>query len=703
MTAYVTPNPKNILLKYFPGSYSPLGFKSISLDFYSRSVSSSSLNAYINVATFPPEEYDVVKKCERYIIGYARYGVQVLEGKCTYSAVRNLVSTLIPQPPYTSTSADLPGYLKVIKGRDFSDLFGGIRGFTWLDLSSFIRGVEERNLGAAIDTHLPKDILAYVKVLSRDYIELPSNIYGWQTSDLSAHTGVMSYYNLPVLISLIPGVDLPAYLKVWPSAGLISTLHGWGVNNLGVYIKSVYFYNLNAYIGTHLWSNLNATIKGLGIESESYLPANVLPMQYSLLPAYLAATYLSNLGANIFAIPYKALSASLFGWAKTDLPAFLNVISYPYNLSASLNVMHNLKDLVADIYSKRAVNISGNLQAIIGSWQEADLSSFIEAVSAGILHASITPIIYASVLNASIYPKMIRLTGIIPVSTMSHKNLYAMINMSCVYSDSSFLNAYIRTVFKSELSASIFGNVIPQFNSCLSASVGYTDKFITVDKLPINVHINSDKYITEDKLPLYTSISKGVRYLSSYIKGISFSKNLAATINSIKIKPYEFKSAKSKELIHDLDRDGKATLSKVIEITFKDTIDEYVYSSSGNIVFKPNDTLNKWLVNVKSYLPENRALNRKRLLFKSAILNDIRGFRDIDEAVRGLIHYVTDAPCSNLSASINLTMRSMSTIITAYLNPIYKKPGYENLSSSITSEYRKVVLLSDDHEEINII
>ena len=48
-------------------------------------------------------------------------------------------------------------------------------------------------------------------------------------------------------------------------------------------------------------------------------------------------------------------------------------------------------------------------------------------------------------------------------------------------------------------------------------------------------------------------------------------------------------------------------------------------------------------------------------------------------------------------------MRSMSTIITAYLNPIYKKPGYENLSSSITSEYRKVVLLSDDHEEINII
>ena len=62
MTDYIPPNPKNILLKYFPGSYSPPGFKSISLDFYSRLVSSSSLSAYINVATFPPEEYDVVKK-----------------------------------------------------------------------------------------------------------------------------------------------------------------------------------------------------------------------------------------------------------------------------------------------------------------------------------------------------------------------------------------------------------------------------------------------------------------------------------------------------------------------------------------------------------------------------------------------------------------------------------------------------------------
>ena len=144
-------------------------------------------------------------------------------------------------------------------------------------------------------------------------------------------------------------------------------------------------------------------------------------------------------------------------------------------------------------------------------------------------------------------------------------------------------------------------------------------------------------------------------------------------------------------------------MSKIVEITFKSMVKDYIYLSSGNVVFSADDLLDRWVVDVKAYIPEDRALSIKRKLFRARVLHDLTRYVDIDEAVRLVVDYVTDEPVGNLSASINLTRGSMSTMLSAYVNLIYEKPGSSGLSSSINVQSKQLVVGVGQGKGIDII
>lgn len=627
-------------------------------------------------------------------------GFETLPGSLSVSIVGSYCQTLSPKEYVVGYVNGVPQFITGRqKFRCVSFLSAYINQVYFEDLTASILGVprESRNLGAIINAVLKQGVdglRAIIRGWSREnYFNLSAFVRGMVFRDLSSVVRGFTYSDLGSLLNIIPGKDLSVYLKVWPMRSLPGNIHGWQESDLTASIDWNIKKDLPSYIGTHIWKNLSVRLKGWVREATKDLSSYIRAFLFEDLPVSIRSTYLEDLTVYIFSIIPRDLSIFIHGWDERFLSANIVGKYGPYDLRASINAYNRPKDLSVFIVGKRFIEATKNLNVILSSWNSKDLGGYMSIVQPSDLNVSLIVKGFSEDLPVFIYPKMIHLTTIISVSTMEHLDLSATINFVCRRSAFKNLESYIRCTHLSDLGAEIIGKKYPAYSTNLSATIGYADSYISVDKLPLSVGIYSG-YSVEDKLPIHLRIYNQLAALSASIIGTPQYKSLSASLTPVYLSHYEFDNVKKIETVIHRDHGGSLDWYKVVELSFQSIVNEYFYVEGGNKVYRTDKT-QRWRTDVKSYTPEDVKLNIRRKLFRARTLYDLSKFGSIDEAVRFAIDYVTRENYSNLSSFIASS--------GSFLNlPVSIKPKYftttdSNLSSTITADERMFVVgLSDD-------
>lgn len=673
MANYSPPTTGHIPFSFTTGGYqSPFG-QNIQFNFSNIQSAMSSLGAAVNVLqagpesqTWQTETYTYLKYCDQYVVGYNAHGVQILR-KCLYGGIRDIGAYINAQP-----YADLPAYIKSAI-QSHKNLPAEIVG---------LPPTQEEDLGAIIGGHLPEDLAAYIR--------------GFAFEDLAAYINGLKTQGLPAQINPVPPKDLPAYLKVWPQTDIPGFIHGWQEADLPATLQAIQFRDLPAIIGGHLPGNLRGIIKGWVREAYRDLAATLTGFGYNELPAIIRGTEFADLPAYLYGIPPRNLPARIHGWQAADLPAFINAQDYPYNLPAYINGIPGIRNLPAYIAAVQSTAVPEDLPATLQAYAYKDLNAVVASINAPDLGATITPVGMGVNLPAAIYPKMIRLTAVLSVVTMESRNLSAVISIPCFYSDFKDLSAFVRAVYKKDLTGVIRGiDPNPSYGD-LGARIGYADTYTEYDRLKINLSVAAKGYRVEDKIKLLLSIMKQSTTLSAYIRAIPQSRDLSAAIQGLELTPYDFERVKHREKVYYLTRSIINDYENV-DIRFWDYVPNYFYSGTADGVAKI-DKYRHWVTAVSSYYSPATAARLQRKLHKVKLMYDLRKFDSVDEAIRFAIDYVTTYPESDISALINPTGRFAE--MQAYLRPIYVTSTYTELGCSINGigsyTYDVVIGFTDD-------
>jgi len=702
MAGYTPPDSTGIPFKFTDAGYIKPTYNPTNADFH-PDYSTSDLKAAIQVmGIYQESTYTYKKHCPTYVVGYSAYGVQILKGPCVYGGIRDL-GAFIEVKQKRQGSADLSAFLKqLIESEVPVDLPAFIKSYEHLNLPAKIYGFAIKDLSAFIDTHPPSNLSAYIHVFQRSPKDLPASLYGWQASDLNALLEGLVTEDLPASLYGVPPKDLPAYLKVWPEDYLYANVHGWNALDLNAYIKGKPYSDLGGIIGAHPWVELSARLKGWVREAHLDLPAYIRAFQYKYLSAYIFAYEIKDLPTTIIPIPYVRLYAQIHGWQEANLGAILNGKDYPYNLTASITSRGELRNLSAYVKSTFGLAEYTDLSGTIYPWDHKDLSARLVIPPYGVLSAEILPVGFHD-LNASIFPKMIKLTTILGLITLNNKDLQAMINVSCGKSMFVNLPSTITSVFKKDLGAYLKG-IKFYSRKDLSAYIGETLFANTLDKLPISIIIESGSAISYDKLPITFDLFKASTDLTAYVLGYPVVGDLSASITPVPLAFYHFEHYKNKAKVYKprSEQDRSLELNKVVEFSFVDAVKEYLYLSAGDKAFA-REFLDKWAMGVKGFSPENRRLHTKRKLFRAATLYDIRKYNSVDEAIRDMIEFVTWEASIDLGAIINTVHNSMAVKLEAHIRPIYTASSKNSLSASIVGNLDAPVAVGYEDEGVGLI
>ena len=641
------------------------------------------------------ETYTYVKSCPRHIIGYADGRVQIIKGPCVFGGIRDLRAFIIGLD-IVSGIEDLPGFIKGV-GSDVSELSADIsmhlpediRGIikpihhVVIDLPGSIYGWQKLDLYANILMHPPKDLEASIFVKRTSVADLNASIHAWHIKDLQARVDRVFPFDLTATLITIQPMDLSAYLKTRYAVDLPGNLRGWGIKDLSAYIDIIFANDLNAEIHGRddMFGDLRFRIKGRAIEVQRFLAACVSGVVGKDLNAILVPVYISNLPGYVFPVLPKDISANIYAWHVSDLQGILNGQRALWDLLASIVPNNNLRTLSATIYSKLGTSVPLNLPANIHSFRINYLTGSIGVIAAGNLQATLIPFGYSANLSSSIYPKMVRLTTMIKVATMEHRDLSAMINSFCVYTGHENLSAYVYTTYKSDLLAYIKVLKYSYKPVTLSASIGYADTITEVDKYRINFTVLESSMRTFDRYIIGFDTFGAVKYLSAYIKGILQSVSLGASIVAEEVETFNVGKLQNVEHVVHLSYAGIFETYEVVEMAFKSLVNDYYYSTDGGYAWKMN-RLDRWILELKSYLPKNEDLRLRRRLHRGTDLYDLKRFSSIDEAMRHAIAYVTEYPQSNLGGSVYCTGRH--AFLGATISPVYIKAGASYLSGMLT-------------------
>jgi hypothetical protein len=636
------PPLNNIPFRFSESGYSPPDLEQLEFDFAQAEAGSAigHLKASIQAMAL---EYDRVKSCPTYTVGYGTGHVQIIKGPCTYEAARVL--------------------------------------------NAFINGQEKE---IAIG-----DLPAFIRQVDSGTKDLPASLRVWQYRDLWADVRGLTYRDLLADIYGIPPSDLPAYIKPWPQEDLPVDIHGWEQRDLPAYLKAFTrgYRDLSAYLNVIAISNLPIIIRGW-VSTYRDLGGFIRAVRTKDLPAYIKGTELSDLPGYIFGVAPRDLPADIHGWQEADLPAYIKGLGWPWNLTADITGSGGWRNLPAYVKAMVATEVPRDLPASTHGWQEKNLRAQIYGDVTGILWASITATGQTSDLHATIRPKMIKLTSVISVATMEHSDLSATVNV-CFGTGKLDLSAYLRPVFKSDLSAFIRALYFDYKPRVLPAKIGYTLNTTTLDKYNLSIIIRPGAYWTEDIYSIATRIYNNAASLSAYIKGDLRYTGLTADITGTSLSRYNFgdTTIKNREQVVWTDYAGVFEKYETVEMAFSEMVKEYYYSSAGDYAWK-KDKLERWVLRVASYVPANTALNIKRKLHKAMHLADMSRFRSVDDAMKYAIAYVTEYPQADLQAT--LVAQGTFRRLMASINPMYTQTDNKGLKGSITGIAETIYVGRDD-------
>lgn len=676
---YTLQQMRDLIIKFYPGSYTPGTFNNVIFNWTSKVTHSDTGNISAAITAvgngpYQDEAYTYQKYCEQYIVGYSQYGVQILKGRCYYGGIR-----------------DLNAYVGVWEKMVYS----GTK-----DLGAIIGCVFVEDLPASIGIESPSDLQAYLNIFQTDTSDLSAFIHGFKEAYLPAYINCMRIFSLSALLTAVPPIDLPAYLKVWPMRQLPANVYGWDQLDLLANIYSIQKGDLPATIGGELAKDLGVILRGWVREATKDLGIYIRGFAYDDLPVTIRATYLKDLPAYLYSIAPVDITASIYGWDQLDLLAILVGVYGDYDLRASITPNNNYKNLISVLKPVAGHEIITYLPAYIKGVGSGYLRACIEANPVVNLGAYLNTIGQTANLAASIIPKVIRLTNVLSVITMEHMDLSAVINPSCIWSESRDLMAYLRTIYKSELGAVIIGEKYYTGSANLSAKIGYADRYSFIDRLPINVNIATQSYRYIDNLSLFISIFTHQVNLGASITGTYLYNDLSAYIVGSYLAPHHFYNVKNKQKVSKLNHSGVVEWFEMVELSFKSIVNDYFYSSSGKSAWKIN-RLDRWILNISSYIPQNLKLNTKRRLHKLKYMYDLKRFDSIDEAVRYAINFVTDYPEIDLTAYIKPSggFRNIQGILNVRR---IERENY-NLTSSITGLPRGDVVVGFFDDGVSVI
>lgn len=556
-----------------------------------------------------------------------------------------------------------------------------------------IHGFMERFLGANIPgTHFPVDLGGYFRAGHQEARLIGALIYGWAVSDLNASTNIVYPFDLGAYTNAILPEDLSAYLKVRYRQNLTASTYGWQFFGLGASINQIYADLLPAsiYGRDDMYGDLRARLKGTVSSDHQDLALFIRSVLLADLTAQIRATYLSGITAYLYAIPPRDLVGRLRGWQEGNLQATMVGQDYPWNLTAEIYPTGQWVLLGASVYPKRAVEIYTTLNASAYSWEARYLGSSISGEDAHHLWATINALGYSSNLHARIVPKMIRLTTVVNVHTMNHLDLSAIINYSCFKTGFSDLSSNIYSKPKADLQAYI---KVIRFNYkpvYLPAKVGYHNTVSEVDKFKLRINIHPSDVTFEDKLMLRFMVLAAGNFLGAYIRGTLRYDQLSARIVAEGVPKYKYPTPlQNREVVVHKNYAGVFEKFEYVELSFKSVVKDYYYSSDADYAWK-KDRFERWILDVKSYLPTNTALQLKRRLHRATTLYDLRKFESVDEAMRYAISFVTEYPQGNLSASI--WHLSSYAALGGIINPKYVRSSRKALSASISASGHTIVL-----------
>jgi hypothetical protein len=278
---------------------------------------------------------------------------------------------------------------------------------------------------------------------------------------------------------------------------------------------------------------------------------------------------------------------------------------------------------------------------------------------------------------------MIRLTTNIGISTMAAYDMSATINYLCFQTGYKNLYGYIYGSYKEDLLAYIKGVVLDYAPKNLSASVGYSDSYTVEDKFRLNITINPSTAITEDVYRFVFNVYRAGSLLSAYIKGIQHYSQLSSEITGTELDIYYYDDyIKNIERVLHKTYDGIFRYYQFVEISFKSIVSDYYYSPGGYAWKK--DRLEKWIAELRSFLPYNPAIRIGRKARRIVALDDLRRFNTVDDAMKWAIYYVTEYPNDSLTAIIRASGSHSS--LAANLSVKETHSNNSSLSSSITPE-----------------
>jgi hypothetical protein len=659
--AYTKPPMDSLPFSFGVGGYTGPDFGTLPFTFGAEAerptVSGTSyLQGAINVIT---EDY--VKECPTYVVGYGQ-SIQIIKGRCTYTGFR-----------------EIGGLIEGIKKQGQADLSGEIQG-----LAGFQSG--QKDLPAYVESWYEAFLGARIIGQEAGIRDLPALLSGWQEVDLPAQLGFVRAVDLPAQMEGVGPVDLSAYLQVWPERPLPASIYGWQRKDLSAQINQISSKDLGAILRPYKWRDLTGILRAWN-QGQKDLGAALGVVYFSDLPGVIQSTDTRDLIGIISLIPPKDLSARIQGWHQVDLPATLNVGDWPYDITANITASGGYKDLPAYLRVLKGSG-TGNLGATITYYLTRDLGSYIYGKTYSDLSASVDTKRLLADLNASIYPKTVRMTAVISAHTMAHRDLDAFIN-ACFYSQSVDLPAYLRVVYKSDLWATIHGKALVTQQTDLGATVGYDTFYSSIDKLQLMITLKEGSYVSEDKLPIYIRYFDQVSDLFASVTGILTSRDLNASISGGYLYPVDFNAGAREKPAGKLTYNGLIENSQIVEFKFNQIVMDYFYVNGEQQLYKHNsaayrnftDGIDRWLLALESFYPANALMQLKRRLHKATSVYSLTQFNSIDEAIKHAMDYVITDFYTDMPAIINASGGTKE--LQASLNA--RVHSYSNLNSQINA------------------
>jgi len=338
---------------------------------------------------------------------------------------------------------------------------------------------------------------------------------------------------------------------------------------------------------------------------------------------------------------------------------------------------------------------------------ESKFSFDLPASTNALFPANLGAIIFADGaknLPATIVPKVIFISRALQIALLEHKNLKAMINSSCFGSDSINLLAFIRSIEKLDLTATIFGLRVDTSQSLknLAAYIN-TETYAVEDRIPLTFFGEDNNKFTQ--LNIRFGVTEGEIYkvfdTIDIIYGKVTTANLGATVTAIlhsvdlgvTITPiFDFNytelphniSPRTREIVIDFSPKWRENWRRFVEIFFDFSGGDpyhYFYVSGADQVYRV-DRSRHWTIWAKGYDEVTDSMIERRNTRHKFIFN-MSNYSTVDEAVRDLIDRASVYRRINLPASITAISPPLGDL-GASITPdiIYK--WTKNLHGSVT-------------------